>query len=143
MKKLTLSKYLTTALRWLMPFALLEILACVLYFTGIAEGYLFAVVNVVDFVFLLLPGGYYLAMFFVFNKKSKSTTPEDGVIINWESGFFRYTGSVIVKVDGKEYSTAAYFSQEEAKEMVGKAVSYAIIADTLFIYEVKESESIL
>ncbi len=56
-----------------------------------------------------------------------------------EGGFFRYTGAVIIKTDDKEYSTSAYFSQEEAKEMVGKKVSYAIISDTLFIYEIKES----
>ena len=79
-------------------------------------------------------------MFFVFKKKCESATPVDGVIANWEAGSFRYTGAVIVKVDDKEYSTSAYFSNEEAKEMVGKTVSYAIISDTLFIYEVKENK---
>lgn len=141
MKKITLFKYLTTALKWLTPFALLEILICVLHFTGIAEATLFALVNIANFICLLLPGGYYLTMFFVFKKKCESATPVDGVIANWEAGFFRYTGAVIVKVDEKEYSTSAYFSQEEAKEMVGKTASYAIIADTLFIYEVKENNS--
>ena len=76
----------------------------------------------------------------VFKKKCESVTPVDGVIANWEAGFFRYTGAVIVKVDDKEYSTSAYFSNEEAKEMVGKTVSYAIISETLFIYEVKENK---
>ena len=47
MKKLTLSKYLTTALKWLTPFALLEILICVLHFSGIAEATLFAMINVI------------------------------------------------------------------------------------------------
>ena len=141
MKKLTLSKYLTTALKWLTPFALLEILICVLHFSGIAEATLFAMINVVNFVFILFPGSYYLTMFFVFKKKCESVTPVDGVIANWEAGFFRYTGAVIVKVDDKEYSTSAYFSNEEAKEMVGKTVSYAIIADTLFIYEIKETNN--
>ena len=69
MKKLTLSKYLTTALKWLTPFALLEILICVLHFSGIAEATLFAMINVVNFVFILFPGSYYLTMFFVFKKK--------------------------------------------------------------------------
>ena len=140
MKKLTLSKYLTTALKWLTPFALLEILICVLHFSGIAEATLFALINIANFICLLLPGGYYLTMFFVFKKKCESATPVDGVIANWEAGFFRYTGAVIVKVDDKEYSTSAYFSNEEAKEMVGKTVSYAIIADTLFIYEIVENK---
>ena len=36
--------------------------------------------------------------------------------------------------------SAGHISNEEAKEMVGKTVSYAIIADTLFIYEVKENK---
>lgn len=139
MKKLTLSKYLTVAIKWLTPFALLEILICVLYFTGIAEATLFAMISVVNFVFLLPFGAYYLTMFFVFKKKCEGATPVDGIIVNWEVGFIRYTGAVIVKADDKEYSTSAYFSQEEAKEMVGKTVSYAIIADTLFIYEIKEN----
>lgn len=140
MKKLTLSKYLTTSLKWLAPFAFLEILICVLYFSGIAEATLFAMINVVNFVCLLLPGGYYLTMFIVFKKKCENATPVDGVIVNWEAGFFRYTGAVIVKVDDKEYSTSAYFSNEEAKELVGKTVSYAIIADALFIYEIVENK---
>ena len=140
MKKLTLSKYFMTALKWLTPFALLEILICVLHFSGIAEATLFALINIANFICLLLPGGYYLTMFFVFKKKCESATPVDGVIANWEAGFFRYTGAVIVKFDDKEYSTSAYFSNEEAKEMVGKTVSYAIISDTLFIYEVKENK---
>ena len=137
MKKLSLSKYLTTALKWLTPFAALEIIICILHFSGIAEETIFAMITVVNFVFLLIPGGYYIVMFFVFKRKSVSATPVEGVITNWEPGFFRYTGALIVKVDGKEYSTSAYFNQEEAKEMVGKTVSYAIIADTLFIYEIK------
>ena len=140
MKKLSLSKYLATSLKWLIPFVLLETLICVLHFSGIAQATLFAIVNVANFICLLLPGGYYLTMFFVFKKKCESATPVDGVIANWEAGFFRYTGAVIVKVDDKEYSTSAYFSNEEAKEMVCKTVSYAIIADTLFIYEIRENK---
>ena len=140
MKKLSLSKYLATSLKWLIPFVLLETLICVLHFSGIAQATLFAIVNVANFICLLLPGGYYLTMFFVFKKKCESAIHVDGVITNWEAGFFRYTGAVIVKVDDKEYSTSAYFSNEEAKEMVGKTVSYAIIADTLFIYEIRENK---
>ena len=91
-----------TALKWLTPFAILEILICVLHFSGIAEATLFAMINVVNFVFILLPGSYYLTMFFVFKNKCESATPVDGVIANWEAGFFRYTGAVILKVDDKE-----------------------------------------
>lgn len=134
----SLKKYLFTALKWLTPFVLLELLICILYFTGNVEETLFTIINIVDIVFLLLPGIYFLIMFFVFKKKCKSFTPVEGMIANWESGFYRYTGSVIIKVDGKEYSTSAYFSNYECRELVGKNVSYAIIDDTLFIYDIKE-----
>ena len=112
MKKLSLSKYLATSLKWLIPFVLLETLICVLHFSGIAQATLFAIVNVANFICLLLPGGYYITMFFVFKKKCESATPVDGVIANWEAGFFRYTGAIIVTVEDKEYSTSAYFSNE-------------------------------
>ena len=135
---LSLKKYLASALKWLIPFALLEVLLVVLRLTESAEAELFAMVTMVSVFCLLLPGGYFLTMFFVYRKRCKSFSPTEGVIVNWQAGFYRYTGSVIVNVDGKEYSTSAYFSQEECKELVGKAISYAIIDETLFIYEIKE-----
>lgn len=134
----SLKKYLFTALKWLTPFVLLELLICILYFTGNVEVALFTIINIVDIVFLLLPGICFLIMFFVFKKKCKSFTPVEGMIANWESGFYRYTGSVIIKINDKEYSTSAYFSNDECKELVGKIISYAIIDETLFIYDIKE-----
>ncbi len=77
-------------------------------------------------------------MFFIFKNKCQKIVPADGVITNWEQGFYRYTGSVIIKLNDNEYSTSAYFSTDECKELVGKSVSYAIINETLFIYEIKE-----
>ena len=77
-------------------------------------------------------------MFFVYKNKCKNFTPVEGVITNWEAGFYRFTGGVIIKVDDKEYSTSAYFSNEECKELVGKSISYALIDETLFIYEIKD-----
>ena len=77
-------------------------------------------------------------MFFIFKNKCKSSDVAEGVVANWQTGFYRYTGSVIVKVDDKEYSTSAYFSHEECKELVGKTVLYAIIDELLFIYKIKD-----
>ena len=79
-------------------------------------------------------------MFFIYKKKCKGFTPAEGVIMNWEPGFYRYTGSVIIKVDNKEYSTSAYFNYEDCKELVGKTISYAIIDEILFIYRIIEQE---
>lgn len=135
--ELSLKKYLTTALKWLIPLVLSETLICLLLFTKTIGTGAFAVVNIANFACLLLPSMYYLVMFFIFKNKCKKIVPADGVITNWEQGFYRYAGSVIIKLNDNEYSTSAYFSIEEAKDMVGKTVSYAIIADTLFIYEIK------
>lgn len=134
----SLKKYLSMALRWLIPFVILELIIFVLYFTNIALGGIFAIVNLADIVCLLIPGIYYLIMFFVFKGKCKGGVPAEGVITNWSAGFWRYTGGVIIECDGKEYSTSAYFRDEECKGLVGKSVSYAIINETLFIYEIKE-----
>jgi len=136
--ELSLKKYLTAALKWLIPFLLLEFLIGILRLAGIAETESFALISAVNVLFLLLPGMCFLAMFFVFKKKCKSFIPAEGVIANWNSGFYRYTGSVIIKIDEKEFSTSAYFSSEECKDMVGKTVTYAIIDEILFIYAVKD-----
>ena len=134
----SLKKYLTTSIKWLVPFFSLELLLSILYFTHAIESGLFAIINAIDIVFLLLPGGYYLISFFIYKRKCKDCTPKVGVITNWENGFYRYTGCVILKEDDKEYSTSAYLSSDECRDMVGKTVSYAIIGDTLFIYQIKE-----
>ena len=85
---------------------------------------------------LLIPGTYYLITFFIFKGKCKGVTPSEGIISNWKSGFYRYTGKVIIDIDDNEYSTAAYFASDECERLVGKTVSYAIINDKLFIYEI-------
>lgn len=135
---LSLKKYLSTALKQFIPFVLLEVFISLLFLTKIVGAGVFTVVNIANFVCLLLPGLYFLMMFFVFKKKCKKVVPAEGVITNWEAGFYRYTGSVIIKLNEKEYSTSAYFSQEECKAFVWKSVSYAIIDETLFLYEIKE-----
>lgn len=136
--ELSTRKYLSTALKWFIPFALLETLICLLLFTKTIGTSVFAAVNIANFVCLLLPGMYFLITFFIFKNKCKKIVPADGVITNWKQGFYRYIGSVIIKLNDNEYSTSAYFSAEECKELVGKSVSYAIINETLFIYEIKE-----
>lgn len=133
--KLSLERYLFTALKWIIPGVFFEAVFCALYFTGIIESAICGIVCV-GYPLIIIPGIYYLIMFFVFKKKCENFTPSEGVIVNWEAGFFRPTGAVIVKVDDKEYSTSAYFNQDDAKEMVGKTVTYAIIDETLFIYEI-------
>ena len=137
-RSLSLKKYLSSALMWLCPFVGLELLMVVLRLAKAAEASQFAWITLANIALLLLPGGYYLALFLLFKKKSEGITPTDGVIVNWEAGFFRFTGRVILQADGTEYATSAYFDQNEAKEMVGKTVSYAVIDDTLFLFEIKD-----
>lgn len=136
--ELSLKKYVLFALKWLIPFASLEILICILYSAKVTSSDIFGIINIANIVCLLLPGSYYLAMFFLYRSKCKTFTLQEGNIINWEAGFFRYTGKVILEIDGVEYSTSAYFSTDECKELVGKRISYAIINETLFIYNIKD-----
>ena len=76
-------------------------------------------------------------MFFVFKKKCVGVTPTECTIATWEAGFFRYSGSIVIRIDEKEYSTSAYFSHAECRELVGKSALCAIIDDTLIVYEIK------
>ncbi len=117
----------------LIPFVLLEALICPLFFTNVVGSGVFTVVNIADFVCLLIPGGYYLIMFFIFKKKCNDFVPSEGVIDNWAAGFYKYTGGVIIKNNDKEYSTSAYFGNEECKDLVGKSVSYAL-STKLYLY---------
>lgn len=135
--KLSLSKYLISALKWVALFALIEVLLLASWLTDTLETGIFLFITVaINGVCTLLPAGYSFVMFLVCKKKCESYTPVEGVVSNWAAGFFQHTGSIIVKVDGKEYYTSAYFSHDEAKELVGKRVSYAIIDELLFVYEI-------
>jgi len=138
--ELSLKKYLMSAAKLLALFLFIGILCLVVCFVDtIDTGIFLALVIPVSCIFLLFPAGYYCWIFFVFNKKSKNIAPVEGVVTNWEAGFFyRGTGGIIVNVDGKEYATSAYFSCDECKQLVGKTVSYAIIDETLFVYEIKD-----
>ena len=70
------------------------------------------------------------------NKKSKTLPRQEGEIVNWARGFWKNMGNVIVKIDDKEYSTPSYFFGEEARELVGSKISFCLIEDTVYIFEV-------
>ena len=136
--KLSLRKYLGITLKWLALFAVIEVLLLVGWLTGVLETGIFLMITVaINGVFTLLPAGYYFIMYLNFKNKCERYTPVEGVVSNWEAGFFQHTGSVMVKVDGNEYRSSAYFSSDEAKDLVGNSVLYAIIDEQLFIYEIK------
>ncbi len=136
--KLSLSKYLETTLKWFALFAFIEVFLLFGWLTSALETGIFLFITVaINGVCTLLPAVYYLVMYLNFKNKCERYTPVEGVVSNWEAGFFQRTGSVVVKVDGNEYWSSAYFSHDEAKDLVGKSVLYAIIDEILFIYETK------
>jgi len=135
---LSLKKYLIFALKWFLPFVFIGAICIVLLISGVIDTGMFLFIAVaINGIFLLLPAGYYFAMYLSFRKKCEKYAPLKGVVANWEAGFYRYTGSIIVKVDDTEYSSSACFSYEECRELVGKTVSYAIIDEILIIYEIE------
>ena len=136
--ELSLRRYLISAVKWLSLFIAMQalIIICLIFEVGKRGSIITA--SIISFLILLPFGIYYLFLFFYFKKKIKTAVPAEAVITNWAAGSFRYTGKVILNLDGKEYETASYFSQQEAKETVGKTVVYTIIDETLFIYEIKD-----
>lgn len=135
----SLKRYRLAACRWLIPFVLWEVLIILLFATNIVNVTCLAIVSLANAVFLFLPGLYFLVMFWVFRRKSANAVPRDGVITNWGAGFYRYTGRVVIQSDGNTYATSAYFSADECQALVGTAVSYAIIDETLFLYALHEA----
>lgn len=133
--ELSLKKYLISALKFFASFLLSAILCFVLCFIGNNEAFVLIVLPIACMILLLL-AGYYFAMFLNFRKKCSNFMPVEGVVFNWEAGS-KFSGSIIVNVEGEEYSTSSYFSYEECKALVGKTISYAIIDETLFVYEIK------
>ncbi len=137
MKVYSLKKYLIYAFLFLAPFILIMGVCLLLNLTnGYKYSITIAVVSLFSVLALLMPSLYYFYMYFKFKIKSKKITPTQGVISNWEHGFFRYTGAIIIKIDDKEYSTSAYFNYDDAKELVGKSILYSIIDEVLIIYEI-------
>ncbi len=138
MKYFSLQKYLGVSLKFFIPFIFLFVL-CIFLLTNSGETIKITISVTLFFTILCLglPTIYYFTLYLIFRNKCKKYTPCEGVVYNWEIGFFRYSGSVIVKVEDTEYSSSAYFYRDDAKELVGKTISYAIIDETLFIYEIK------
>jgi hypothetical protein len=136
--ELSLKRYLISAVKWLSLFIAMQalIIICLIFDFGKRGSLIIS--GIITFLFLLPFGIYYLYLFLFFKKKIKGVSPEEAIITNWQAGSFRYTGKLILNIDDKEYSTASYFSQEEAKSTVGKTVLYTIIDDTLFIYKIKD-----
>lgn len=136
---LSLKRYLMNSLKLLAIYAFIGVIGLLMCFVHNSDVEVFLAIAIpAASLLLLLPAGYYFVMFLVYKKKCMNFTPVEGVIANWEIGLFRHTGCVIVNVDGKEYSSPSYFSYYDCKELVGKTISYAIIDETLFIYEVKD-----
>ena len=67
---LSLKKYRSYACKWLIPFAVLELVTLLCHWTGIAEAELCAIIHGIDLVFLFLPGAYFLTLFFLYRKKA-------------------------------------------------------------------------
>lgn len=135
----SLKQYRLASCRWLIPFAFLEGLIVLLFATETVNVTCLVLVSLANAACLFLPGLYFLVMFWVFRRKSANAVICDGVIANWEAGFYRHTGRVVIQTGGDAYATSAYFSTDECQALVGVAVSYAIIDETLFLYALNEA----
>lgn len=135
--KISLNKYLTYAVGLLLAFIGIVALSALIWIFDDVSFQLYFLV-VISVVGLLVPSLYYFYLFFKLKKKSVDIILRDAVVYNWESSG-KYSGRIIIKDDGKEYKTSAYFSHQECKDMVGQTVAYAIIDGILFIDSVKET----
>lgn len=91
-------------------------------------------------LFFLIPAYYYLIIAIILSKKSNNCEKQICKVNNWSS-WARMFGRVSVLIEDKEYPTAAYFTGVEARSFVGKDISFCIIGETLFIFEVVRLQS--
>ena len=136
----TLKKYIKTAFAYLgacvgaiIVFVALGIM------TELELGVITTIAATVSGIVLGLPSVYYFIMYFVYNQKSSAYSERDGVVSNWDKGFFEKTARLCVIEDGKEYDSAAIFKCDEARSLVGNHIKYAIIDEMLFIYKLEKS----
>ncbi len=140
----SLNKYKKFSFVWLGLFFLLVFLSLLI---GLSEG--------VDFDFAVrigLPIGlvcgspflvaaiYGWVTYATLKGKAATYTPEEGVISNWGNLFRSVYAYVSLTIEGKEYRSGVYFFRTEAKNLVGKRISYAVIDEKLFIYQILENE---
>ena len=90
---------------------------------------------------MLIPCLCYLIRGFTVEKEVKKQPVFIGTVFNWDEGFFRSSGAIIVKHEGKEYSSPPFFTQKEAKESVGTSLQYCLLGETLFILAFLPKES--
>jgi len=83
----------------------------------------------------LIPFLYYLIRGLTVEKEAEKQPVFTGTVFNWQAGFLRSSGAIIVLHGGKEYISPAFFTQTEAKEAVGTRLQYCILGETLFIFE--------
>lgn len=97
--------------------------------TGLAIAFFFGA------LFALVPAIYFFVLALSSSNKSKKLEKRTCKVTNWNS-WARVFGCACVILDGKEYTTHAYFIGSEAQALVGKEISCCFIDETLFIFEV-------
>lgn len=83
----------------------------------------------------LIPFCNYLIKIIKLDKQVASRDKRIGKIENWQRGFIRILGNVSLTVNGLEYFSDSVYTCNEARDYVGKSVSYCIINDRLVILD--------
>ena len=129
-KKLCFEKYRKNSILYSVSF-----LACLLL-SAAMPGEMQLIGGILSII-ILGYAAYSIYAYFAYQKKVKDLTPCTGIISNWKvSGHRSSWGCVVLNHEGVAYCSPNYFHTYEAEEMVGKAISYVILDDTLLIYEI-------
>ena len=82
---------------------------------------------------------YNLICWLVYRKIGQKMQPQTATVVNWQCvggrGFNR-TANISIKIGEEEYFSPGYFSAEEARDMVGRTISYVLADHTVLVYEV-------
>lgn len=132
---ITKSKYIRFLI-WLTVYFVLICLFSLIYGVLDDKPLISLAILLIFVVFLfLIPFCNYLIKLIKLDKKVASRDKRIGKIENWERGFIRILGSVSLTVKGIEYFFDSVYTCNEARDYVGKSVSYCIINDRLVILD--------
>ncbi|MGN1234729.1 MAG: hypothetical protein ACI4U2_01950 [Christensenellaceae bacterium] len=121
----------------------------ILFFASILIGFLITLLipsarAITGFLYGAVFGGvfflpsliYYGVCFPLYAVLAGKKEPIEAVIYDWKPGRLRFTARAVLLIDDKQYMTPAFFSRREAKSFVGRAVTYCLIGDSVFLIDV-------
>ena len=142
MKFVSKQKYINAGIMYAVMFAFslaLGVLIGVLKNNTLTGLYIGGVVG----VFFLVPSAAYFIAMAINGKKAaamyQTQEKKTAKVASFKAGIFKGLASITVKTKNGEFSSPYYFWATEAQELVGGEVTFCVIKDKIYVYEMKKN----